>query len=81
MHAPVWRSAATSPCPTTVTGCRRTAPVAGGREAGTSGSDLTRDGGRTWKVFHGGSFDAVMCAVDGACWASGADRAAAVLDR
>ena len=48
---------------------------------GPTGSDLTRDGGRTWKAFDGGSFDAVMCAVDGACWASGADGAVALLDR
>ncbi|MEN3308012.1 MAG: hypothetical protein V7603_4214 [Micromonosporaceae bacterium] len=49
----------------------------GGRHAGTAiavgptGSDLTRDGGRTWTRFDTGSFDAVSCAADGACWASG----------
>ena len=38
---------------------------------GPTGSDLTRDGGRTWTHFDTGSFDAVLCAADGACWASG----------
>jgi photosystem II stability/assembly factor-like uncharacterized protein len=38
---------------------------------GPTGSDLTRDGGRTWTRFDTGSFDAVDCAHDGTCWASG----------
>jgi photosystem II stability/assembly factor-like uncharacterized protein len=38
---------------------------------GPTGSDITRDGGRTWTRFDIGSFDAVACAADGACWASG----------
>jgi photosystem II stability/assembly factor-like uncharacterized protein len=38
---------------------------------GPTGSDISRDGGRTWTRFDTGSFDAVDCAVDGACWASG----------
>jgi photosystem II stability/assembly factor-like uncharacterized protein len=38
---------------------------------GPTGSDVSWDGGRTWKPFDTGSFDAVMCAHDGACWASG----------
>jgi photosystem II stability/assembly factor-like uncharacterized protein len=38
---------------------------------GPTGSDLTTDGGRTWTRFDTGSFDAVSCARDGACWASG----------
>jgi photosystem II stability/assembly factor-like uncharacterized protein len=38
---------------------------------GPTGSDLSLDGGRTWKSFDTGSFDAVMCTHDGACWASG----------
>jgi hypothetical protein len=37
---------------------------------GPTGSDLSFDGGRTWKSFDTGSFDAVECA-GGACWASG----------
>lgn len=38
---------------------------------GPTGSDLSYDGGRNWKRFDTGSFDAVLCASDGACWASG----------
>ncbi|CAI9409809.1 WD40/YVTN/BNR-like repeat-containing protein [Nocardioides sp. T2.26MG-1] len=37
---------------------------------GPSGSDVTRDGGRTWRSFSGLALDAVQC-VSGACWASG----------
>jgi photosystem II stability/assembly factor-like uncharacterized protein len=45
---------------------------------GPTGSDLSRDGGRTWHRFDDGSFDAVAC-VWGACWASGeAGRVAAL---
>ena len=47
---------------------------------GPTGSDLTRDGGRTWTEFDGGSFDAVAC-VPRACWASGAAGRVAVLTR
>jgi len=38
---------------------------------GISGSDISYDGGRSWRQFDGGSFDTVSCARDGACWASG----------
>ncbi|MFI7703579.1 WD40/YVTN/BNR-like repeat-containing protein [Nonomuraea sp. NPDC049480] len=38
---------------------------------GPSGSDVTYSGGRNWETFDGGSFDAVSCARDGACWAAG----------
>ncbi len=38
---------------------------------GPTGSDLSRDGGHTWKRFDTGTFDAVLCAHDGSCWASG----------
>jgi len=38
---------------------------------GPTGSDWSIDGGRTWKRFDTGSFDAVLCARDGSCWASG----------
>ena len=41
---------------------------------GPNGSDLTRDGGRTWHRFSDTGFDAVQCTKDGACWASGTDR-------
>jgi len=39
---------------------------------GLTGSDWSRDGGRSWRRFDRGSFDAVACSHDGACWASGA---------
>jgi len=37
---------------------------------GPTGSDISYDGGRTWKPFDTGSFDAVECAGH-ACWAAG----------
>lgn len=37
---------------------------------GPTGSDVSRDGGRSWAAFDTGSFDAVEC-VPGGCWASG----------
>jgi photosystem II stability/assembly factor-like uncharacterized protein len=44
---------------------------------GPTGSDVTTDAGRTWTRFDIGSFDAVDCAANAACWASGeAGRAA-----
>ena len=46
---------------------------------GPTGSDVTTDGGRTWTRFDTGSLDAVDCARTGACWASGAQGAAARL--
>jgi photosystem II stability/assembly factor-like uncharacterized protein len=47
---------------------------------GPTGSDVTRDGGRTWKAFDTADYDAVDC-VPGTCWASGPAGAVAVLDR
>jgi photosystem II stability/assembly factor-like uncharacterized protein len=38
---------------------------------GPTGSDVSYDGGRTWTEFDPGSFDAVICAPDRSCWASG----------
>jgi photosystem II stability/assembly factor-like uncharacterized protein len=38
---------------------------------GPTGSDISYDGGLKWTRFDSGSFDAVNCAPDGACWASG----------
>ncbi|MEV6298912.1 oxidoreductase [Actinoplanes sp. NPDC051861] len=38
---------------------------------GPTGSDISYDGGTTWRRFDTGSFDAVACADDGSCWASG----------
>ena len=50
---------------------------------GPSGSDLTTDGGRSWKTFSRADFDSVQCAERGpaarACWASGAEGAVARL--
>ena len=40
---------------------------------GPTGSDISYDGGVTWRRFDTGSFDAVACAGDGSCWASGRD--------
>ncbi len=48
---------------------------------GPSGSDVTTDGGRTWKSFDTGSFDAVECTPGGACWASGELGRVAALKR
>jgi photosystem II stability/assembly factor-like uncharacterized protein len=38
---------------------------------GTTGSDITFDGGKTWSGFDNGTFDAVGCAGTKVCWASG----------
>ncbi|WMX48743.1 oxidoreductase [Streptomyces roseicoloratus] len=38
---------------------------------GPTGTDLTTDGGRTWRTVDTGSYDTVDCTPDGACWASG----------
>ena len=40
---------------------------------GPTGSDISFDGGNTWTAFdpESGGFDAVECAGDGSCWASG----------
>ena len=51
---------------------------------GPSGSDVSYDGGRSWKQFYDGSFDSVECAghgVKAGCWASGAQGAVARLTR
>ncbi|MEU9699337.1 oxidoreductase [Streptomyces sp. NPDC047981] len=45
----------------------RTAALA----VGPTGTDLTVDGGRTWRTVDTGSYDTVDCTRDGACWASG----------
>ena len=47
---------------------------------GPTGSDVSRDAGRTWQRFDTGSFDAVECAA-GTCWASGVDGRVARLTR
>lgn len=38
---------------------------------GTSGSDITYDGGRIWQAIGNGTFDAVECISKSTCWASG----------
>lgn len=38
---------------------------------GTSGSDITHDGGRNWQAIGNGTFDAVECVNQNTCWASG----------
>jgi photosystem II stability/assembly factor-like uncharacterized protein len=40
---------------------------------GPTGTDLSRDGGRTWTLVDRTAFDGVECTVAGACWASGPD--------
>jgi photosystem II stability/assembly factor-like uncharacterized protein len=37
---------------------------------GPTGSDVTRDGGQSWRTFSPTGFEEVMCAPDGTCWAS-----------
>jgi photosystem II stability/assembly factor-like uncharacterized protein len=39
---------------------------------GTSGSDVSYDGGKGWTRF-GGGYDSVQCVRGGVCWAAGAD--------
>jgi photosystem II stability/assembly factor-like uncharacterized protein len=41
---------------------------------GLTGSDVTVDGGFSWRRFGTASFDSVACTPGGACWASGADE-------
>jgi photosystem II stability/assembly factor-like uncharacterized protein len=48
---------------------------------GPSGSDASRNGGRTWTGFDDGSFDTVDCARPTACWASGEQGRVAYLVR
>jgi photosystem II stability/assembly factor-like uncharacterized protein len=48
---------------------------------GPTGSDYSRDAGRTWKRFDTGNFDAVECTTDGSCWASGPNGRVAKLSR
>jgi photosystem II stability/assembly factor-like uncharacterized protein len=48
---------------------------------GPTGSDLTRDGGRTWTTFSDTGFDSVQCTRDGGCWASGSGGRVARLAR
>ncbi|MFH8366889.1 WD40/YVTN/BNR-like repeat-containing protein [Streptomyces sp. NPDC018031] len=38
---------------------------------GPTGTDVTTDGGRSWRPFDDGSYDTVDCAPDRGCWAAG----------
>ncbi|GAQ62322.1 WD40/YVTN/BNR-like repeat-containing protein [Streptomyces scabiei] len=38
---------------------------------GPTGTDVTTDGGRTWRTVDTGSYDTVDCAPDRGCWAAG----------
>lgn len=48
---------------------------------GPTGTDLTTDGGRTWRTVDPGSYDTVDCTWDGACWAAGEKGRVARLTR
>ncbi|MDP9220155.1 MAG: oxidoreductase, partial [Actinomycetota bacterium] len=48
---------------------------------GPTGSDVSRDAGRTWTGFDTASYDVVQCAAGGGCWASGDAGAVAKLVR
>ncbi|MFE9679859.1 WD40/YVTN/BNR-like repeat-containing protein [Streptomyces sp. NPDC006285] len=55
----------------------RTAALA----VGPTGTDLTTNGGRTWRTLDTGSYDTVDCAPDLSCWASGEKGRVARLER
>ncbi|MFE6171054.1 WD40/YVTN/BNR-like repeat-containing protein [Streptomyces sp. NPDC056464] len=55
----------------------RTAALA----VGPTGTDLTTDGGRTWRTVDSGSYDTVDCAGDLGCWAAGEKGRVARLER
>ncbi len=61
---------------TSVTGSPSTGVVA----VGPTGTDVSLDGGATWRPVRRGDFDAVECTGDGACWASGSDGRVGLLD-
>ncbi|MGW6871689.1 WD40/YVTN/BNR-like repeat-containing protein [Streptomyces xanthophaeus] len=48
---------------------------------GPTGTDVTTDGGRTWRPLDPGSFDTVDCTPDAACWAAGEKGRVARLER
>ncbi|MFD3652956.1 oxidoreductase [Streptomyces sp. NPDC058620] len=51
----------------------------GALAVGPTGTDLTLDGGRTWRTVDTGSYDTVDCTADFGCWASGEKGRVAVL--
>ncbi|MFI5618927.1 WD40/YVTN/BNR-like repeat-containing protein [Streptomyces sp. NPDC051567] len=48
---------------------------------GPTGTDVTTDGGRSWRALEAGSFDTVDCAADRGCWAAGEKGRVARLER
>ncbi|MZG18265.1 oxidoreductase, partial [Streptomyces sp. SID5914] len=48
---------------------------------GPTGTDLTTDGGHTWRTVDTGSYDTVDCTPDLACWAAGEQGRIARLER
>ncbi|MFD6492161.1 oxidoreductase [Streptomyces sp. NPDC060188] len=48
---------------------------------GPTGTDLTTDGGRSWRTLDTGSYDTVDCTPDLGCWASGEKGRVARLER
>ncbi|MEU9378280.1 oxidoreductase [Streptomyces sp. NPDC048255] len=48
---------------------------------GPTGTDVTTDGGRSWRALDAGSFDTVDCTPDAACWAAGEKGRVARLER
>ena len=75
-----WQPAATPP-PADRSGAAwlphsRTAALA----VGPTGTDLTTDGGRTWRTVDTGSYDTVDCTQDLSCWAAGEQGRAARLE-
>ncbi|MEU9732853.1 oxidoreductase [Streptomyces sp. NPDC048002] len=48
---------------------------------GPTGTDLTTDGGRTWRTVDTGSYDTVDCTPDLSCWAAGEKGRVARLER
>ncbi|GAA2604796.1 oxidoreductase [Streptomyces lienomycini] len=55
----------------------RTAALA----VGPTGTDLTTDGGHTWRTVDTGSYDTVDCTPDRGCWAAGEQGRVARLER
>ena len=47
---------------------------------GPTGTNVSFDGGVTWRSVRNGAFDAVECTGDGACWASGPEGRVGLLD-
>jgi photosystem II stability/assembly factor-like uncharacterized protein len=55
-----------------VSGARRTL-ISVGESGDTAGSHISRDGGRTWKLFGDVGFHTLDCTRDRSCWAAGGD--------